>query len=151
MEILTFKLANEELAIDVKCVREVLRPRKIYSFPRAPEFIEGVIDLRGRVLAVIDLRKKFDMPLKHEISRWRVVVCAIKGLMVGFIVDSVNDVIAVSSSMIQPPPAVVSSQLECGYLCGVVRIEKKVIMLLDVEKLINTEEIERLLKTKTGQ
>lgn len=143
-QILAFNLLNEELGLDISCVREVLRPQEIHPLPQAPDFIEGVINLRGLIIAVVDLRKRFNMKAQDTTSQMRIVVCKIKMFIIGLIVDSVREVMSLSERDIQPTPEVISIQNKEGCISGIARIGERVIAILNLEEIFTKEEINKL-------
>ena len=147
-QILVFNLMKEELGLDISCVREVLRPQEIHTLPQAPDFIEGVINLRGYIIAVIDLRKRFDIKAIEDRPKMRIIVCKIKKFIVGLIVNSVSEIIALSKEDIQPTPEVVSMQIEAGFISGIARLGERIIVVLNLEDILTKEEITKLSKIK---
>lgn len=145
-QILIFSLANEELGLDISCVREVLRPQEIHPLPQSPDFIEGVINLRGHIIAVIDLRKRLKVKEVEDRSKMRIVVCKIKKFIIGLIVNSVSEIIALSKEDIEPTPQVVSMQIESDFISGIARLGERIIVMLDLENILTREEITNLSK-----
>ncbi len=145
-QILVFSLANDELGLDISCVREVLRPQEIHPLPQAPNFIEGVINLRGHIIAVIDLRKRLTVKEIEDRSKMRIIVCKIKRFIVGLVVNSVSEIIAVSEENIGPTPEVVSMQIEADFMSGIARLGERIIVILDLENILTREEITKLSK-----
>ena len=145
-QILVFSLVNEELGLDISCVREVLRPQEIHPLPQAPDFIEGVINLRGHIIAVIDLRKRLNVKEIEDRSKMRIIVCKIKRFIVGLVVNSVSEIITLSEENIGPTPEVVSMQIEEDFMSGIARLGERIIVILDLENILTREEITRLSK-----
>ncbi|MBU1906516.1 MAG: chemotaxis protein CheW, partial [Candidatus Omnitrophica bacterium] len=135
MEILTFNLLKEELGLGLSYVREVIIPQEIHPLPRAPDFIDGVINLRGHIIAVIDLRKKFNIKASGDNSQRRIIICKIQKFIVGVVVDSVNEVLVLSREAIQPTPKIVSMQIDAGYISGIARLGERVITILNLEEI----------------
>jgi purine-binding chemotaxis protein CheW len=129
-------------------VREVLRPQEIHPLPKAPEFIEGIINLRGRIISVIDLRKKLNIRDIEDRPRMRIIICKIKGFIVGLIVDCVSEVVSLSKEDVQPTPAVVSMYNETAFISGIARVGERVITLLNLEEVLTKEEVAELSKVK---
>ena len=148
MDILIFNLLQEELGIEISNVCEVLRPQQIHPLPRAPEFIEGVINLRGHIIAVMDLRKKFGLKMAQDRSGVRIIICKIKKMIVGIIVDSVSEVLTVTQESIEPAPGIISIQIEDNYISGIARVAERIIVILDLEKILTKEDITRLSQIK---
>ncbi len=139
VQFVTFSLGTEEFSIDILKVQEIIRPMDITRVPGAPAFIKGVINLRGKVIPVMDLRKRLGMPPKEETRDTRIVVVDAGGKTVGLKVDSVSEVLRLSTDRIEPPPAFENVQdTDCIY--GVGKLEDRLIILLDVEKVLSPEE-----------
>ena len=135
LQIVTFKLGNEEYAVDILKVQEINRVVEITSIPNAPSYVEGVINLRGKVIPVINLRKKFGLDSKEMDSQSRIMVVDI-GSTVGLIVDSVSEVLRLSSDTIEPPPPMTAGNGSSEYIKGVGKLADRLLILLDIEKLL---------------
>jgi len=147
-QLLVFSLQKEELGINIEWVREVLPQKEIHPLPKAPDFIEGVINLRGHIIAVIDLRKKFKLSVLEENANKRVIICKIKDFIAGLIVDSVSEVLTLPEIHINPTPKIVSIQTVEGYIKGIARIGERVIVILDLEKILSEEETQKMSQIK---
>lgn len=147
-QVLVFGLLNEELALDISGVREVLRPQEIHPLPQSPDFIEGVTNVRSRVIAVIDLRKRFNIQAAPNTPETRLIVCKLKNFVAGLIVDKAIEVLSVSRQEIQPTPEIVSLQRQAGYISGIIRVGERVITLIDLEKILTSDEIARFSEIK---
>jgi purine-binding chemotaxis protein CheW len=146
--ILVFKLEREEFGVDISCVREVVIPQKVHPLPKAPAFIEGMINLRGHIIALMDLRKRLNMQSKKDSQKVQIIICKIKNLIVGMIVDSVSEVISLSKENIEATPQVISMQEDSNHISGIVRLRERVITLLDLENILTKRETERLSQIK---
>lgn len=144
MQVLTFNLGQEIMGLDISCVREVIKPQEIHPLPQAPEFIEGVIDLRDHIIAVMDLRKKLEFKVKEERPKMRIIICRVKKFVIGLLVDSIIEVISLSKGQLQPEPEVVSGRVKDSYILGIAKGVEKVIFILDLEKILSEEEADRL-------
>ncbi len=143
-QILVFTLASEELGLDISCVREVLRPQKTYPLPKTPHFIEGVINLRGYIVALIDLRKRLiPKPIEEEPNK-RIIVCRVNRFIVGLSVNSLREIIALSKEDIMPTPEVVSMQMEADVISGIARVGERIIPILDLEHILTKKEVAEL-------
>ena len=143
IQLVSFKLGKETFAVYVNQVREIGRVEEITHVPNMPEFIEGVMDLRGQITTVIDLRRRFGITEgQGRTERSRIIVAEIHENQMGIIVDSVQDVIRISPQVISPPPEVVSRTIDSRFLTGVCRLEHELIMLLDLNNLFSEEEKE---------
>ena len=145
-QMLVFKLQDEEFGLDLSCVREVLKLQEIYPLPQAPDFVEGVINLRGHTIAVIDLRKRFRLKAYQDSLNARILVCSLKKFIAGLIVDNVSGIISFSDDQIDPAPEVVSLHITDNCISGLVRCQGRVIVLLDPKNLLDKGEEKELLK-----
>lgn len=134
LQLVTFKLGGEEYGIDILRVQEINRMTEITAMPKAPFSVEGVINLRGKVIPVINLRKRFGLAMKEFDSQSRIIVID-AGSTVGLIVDSVSEVLRISSDTIEPPP-LVTTGTGSEYIMGIGKLEDRLIIVLDIEKLL---------------
>lgn len=143
-QILVFGLAGEELGLDISCVREVLRPQEIYPLPKTPHFIEGVINLRGHIVALIDLRKRLDAKQIEDEPNKRIIVCRVNKFIVGLTVNSLREIIALSKEDIKPTPEVVSMQIEADVISGIAKVGERIIPILNLEHILTKKEVTEL-------
>ncbi len=143
-QILVFRLANEELGLDISCVREVLRPQEIYPLPNTPPFIEGVINLRGHIIPLIDLRKRLHPRQMEEEPSKRIIVCRVNKFIIGLTVNSLREIIALSQDDIVPTPEVVSMQMEAEVTSKMARVGKRIVPILDLEGILTKKEATQL-------
>ncbi len=139
MQLVTFSIGEEEFGVDILKVQEIIRMMEITKVPRAPDFVEGVINLRGKVIPIIDLRKRFGLITRDHDKHTRIIVIEINNMIVGFVVDSVSEVLRIPSNTVEPPPPVVSG-LESEYISGVGKLEDRLLILLDLDRLLSGEE-----------
>ncbi|NDY55632.1 purine-binding chemotaxis protein CheW [Desulfovibrio sulfodismutans] len=139
MQLVTFSIGEEEFGVDILKVQEIIRMMEITKVPRAPDFVEGVINLRGKVIPIIDLRKRFGLSTRDHDKHTRIIVIEINNMIVGFVVDSVSEVLRIPSNTVEPPPPVVSG-LESEYISGVGKLEDRLLILLDLDRLLSGEE-----------
>jgi purine-binding chemotaxis protein CheW len=139
LQLVTFSIGEEEFGVDILSVQEIIRMMDITKVPRAPDFVEGVINLRGKVIPIIDLRKRFGLSTRDHDKHTRIIVIEINNMIVGFVVDSVSEVLRIPASTVEPPPPVVSG-LESEYISGVGKLEDRLLILLDLNKLLSGEE-----------
>ena len=140
LQLVTFKVGEEEFSVEILKVQEIIRMFEITRVPRASEFVEGVINLRGKVIPVIDLRRRFGLPALERTERTRIIVVNSSGKVVGLIVDSVSEVLRLDNSTIEPPPDVVGN-VEAEYIDGVGKLENRLIVLLNLDKVLTEKEI----------
>jgi len=139
-QILVFSVANEEMGLDISCVREVLRPQAIYPLPKTPPFIDGVINLRGHIVALIDLRKRLDARQIEDENNKRIIVCKLNKSIVGLTVSSLKEIITLSEEHIRPTPEVVSMQVETDVVSGIATVGNRMIAILDLEHILTKKE-----------
>lgn len=142
LQLVTFGIGEEEFGIDILKVQEIIRTMAITKVPNSPPYVEGVINLRGKVIPVIDLRGRFSMEYRTHDSHTRIIVLQIHGMIVGFVVDEVSEVLRIQSNTVEPPPPVVSG-IESEYIKGVGKLDDRLLILLDLDKLIPIEELAR--------
>lgn len=143
IQLVVFQLAGETYGVDINHVQEIIRMQNITEIPRTPAFIEGVINLRGRVIPVIDLHKRFNLPLTDTTSDTRIMVVELEQMTVGMIVDSVSEVLRLSNASIEPPPPMISS-IDVAYLQGVGKWNERLIILLDLDRVLREGEKQEL-------
>lgn len=142
-QVVTFTLAHEEYAVDILKVKEIILVEGITKVPQMPEYIEGIINLRGLIVPVIDLRKRLQLPVPHHDEHTRIMIARMGKRVVGLIVDTVSRVMRIPKNDISEPPETIAG-LVGKYLVGVARVNERMIMLLDVEKIISLEELSQL-------
>lgn len=147
-QVLVFSLANEELGLDIHYAREVLRLEVVHPLVQGPGFIEGVINLRNHIIAVMDLRKRFDLKPREDNSGARIIICKVDKFIVGLIVDGVSEVLSLSKADIQATPGVVSMQMKDNYLSGIAKAGERIIYLIDLARILTSEEIINLSTIK---
>jgi purine-binding chemotaxis protein CheW len=140
IQLVSFNLEQEEYGINVLMVREIIRMVDITRVPHTPHYVEGVINLRGKVIPIISLRRKFDLAETENDKRTRIMVMELGGQMIGFIVDEVSEVIRISGKEIQPPPPMVASSIEQECIAGVINQSERLLVLLDLEMMFTAEE-----------
>jgi len=138
-QIVVFQLAEQNYGVDIAGVYEIIRMENITRVPRAPSFVEGVINLRGRIIPVIDLRKRFGMPAAEHTRASRIVIVEMGGTTVGMVVDAVLEVLRIPASSIEPPPPVIHG-IEAAYLRGIALWDDRLIILLNLERILYDKE-----------
>jgi len=138
LQLVTFRLANEEYGLPITKVREINRVVPVTKLPQTPSFVEGIINLRGRIIPVIDLRKRFEMPVTAHDEDTRIIIVDISGQIVGVIVDAVTEVVRLNTENIESPPATVA--VASQYIKGVGKIDDRLIILLDIDKVLTDKE-----------
>ncbi len=140
---LTFSLNDEEYCINIRCVSEIIGIQKIINLPQAPFFIKGAINLRGKIIPVIDIRLRFNMEYRKYDMRTCIIVVDISNILTGLIVDLVSEVIEIESSEIDPSSGI-DNNISKDYISGFAKIDNRVKILLDVNYLINNSHVENI-------
>jgi purine-binding chemotaxis protein CheW len=144
IQIACFRLGDDTYAVDIMRIKEIIRPQKMTGLPRALPFVDGVINLRGGVIPVITLRKRFDLPQREIDSLTRLLIVTIARQVVGLIVDEMTEVITVPVKNLKPPPISVQG-VGAEYLIGVCLVGEEMVMLLNLDTILTDQET-RLLK-----
>lgn len=145
LQLVGFRLGNEEYGIDILKVQEINRIADITRIPQSPDFVEGVINLRGNVIPIIDLRKRFNMPEREHDRQTRIVVGEIDGRTVGLVVDAVSEVIRLPANTIEPAPKIVSKD-QADYITGIGKLDDRLLMLLDIDKILTVSDKDKLFE-----
>ena len=138
-QLVVFDLSTEAYGVDIGAVREIIRLQDITKVPRTPEFVEGVINLRGKVIPVVDLRKRFGLPAGEESKENRIVVVDIGAQDIGVIVDAVTEVLRIDTGSVEPPSSVITTA-DSEYLLGIAKLDSRLIILLDLEQVLTEVE-----------
>ncbi len=140
LQLVSFNIGSEEYGIEILKVQEINRMVEITKVPQAPRFVEGVINLRGKVIPVIDLRKRFNLEVRPYDKSTRIVVVNIDGTIMGMIVDAVSEVLRLSSKTIEPPPEIATGA-NAEYIKGVAKLEDRLLIYLDLSKVMSEAEL----------
>jgi len=143
IQVVSFHLGSEEYGVDISQVQEMIRMVDITHVPRAPHFMEGVINLRGQLIPIIDLRTRFGMPRNAHTKNTRIVVTEIAGKRVGIIVDSVSEVLNLPIENVEEAPEMIAG-VGTEYISGVGKVNDRLIILLELQKVISTQEKQEL-------
>jgi len=143
IKVIVFRLVDEEYGVEVSQVRSIEKMQNITRVPRTPEFVKGVINLRGVVTPIIDLKTRFDLGVEEYTDSTRIIIVAVDDMEVGLIVDAANDVIDIAVNSIELPPAVVGG-IKANYLRGVAKLNDRLLILLNLDKVLSQEEIQAM-------
>ncbi len=137
---LTFVLAREEYGLEILKVREIIGMMEITAIPRTPDFVKGVINLRGKVIPVIDLRRKFEMPAADATDQTCVIVVDVGAVEMGIIVDKVSEVLAIAAEDIEPPPSF-GVAVDTDFILGMGKANDRVTILLDISRVLTGQDL----------
>jgi len=140
LQLVTFGLGVEEFAVDILAVQEINRMMTLTRVPASPAEVEGVINLRGKIIPVIDLRKRFGLAANEHSEQSRIVVVEVHSRVIGFIVDRVSEVLRINSKIVEPAPPMACS-VDSDFIAGVGKLEDRLLILLDLQKLFNKNEV----------
>lgn len=136
LQLVTFLIGNEEFGVDILFVQEINRMLPITRVPNAPDFVEGVVNLRGRVIPVIDLRSKLGLKRKEHDKNTRIIVIEVHSNTIGFIVDAVSEVIRIPASITEAPPEMVMG-VNAEFIKAVGKLEERLLILIDLDKIVS--------------
>lgn len=138
-QLVVFRLAEELYGLDIGMVQEIMTWHPVTRVPRTPHFVEGILNLRGQIIPVIDLRKRFGIANADVAQGTRIVVAEIEGLVVGLVVDGVSEVLRVPADRIEPPSPVLAS-VDTAFIRGVAKMDERLIVLLDANRILAQQE-----------
>lgn len=138
LQLVSFRLCQEEYGIEITKVQEIILMGDITRVPQTPDYIKGLINLRGTVIPIIDLRRRFSLPEEPAGDETRIMVVNVRGKTIGIIVDAVSEVLRIARDQIAPPPPTVAG-LGREYLTGLVKLDKRLLILLDIDQILDAE------------
>ncbi|MFJ7950547.1 chemotaxis protein CheW [Lysinibacillus sp. NPDC096418] len=136
IKVIVFQLADKEYAIPVSHVQGIEKLMHITRVPKTEKYVKGVINLRGVVTPIVDLRERFELPISENEETTRIIIISLEDMEVGFVVDSANDVLDITANSIEPQPEVVGSLGE-EFISGVAKLDNRLLILLHLEKVLN--------------
>jgi purine-binding chemotaxis protein CheW len=142
-QLISFTLGAEEYGLELLRVKEVIRMRQITWLPKAPSCVKGIINLRGDIIPVIDLRDRFGLESVEQTAATRVIVVEMEGRLVGMVVDSASQVVRVPADQFDPPPLMAGTATR-GFITGVGKMDGKLIISIDAERILSTEEMSQI-------
>jgi len=143
VQVIVFNLGEERYGVDISQVREIIRPTQITRIPNAPDFVEGVINLRGQITTIINLRKRFGMEPKPIDNNTRIIVVEFDNAVIGMMVDTVSEVKYLPVSDIEALPSIITAREEAKFLRGVGKLPDGLLIMLDLNKVLSEDEVER--------
>ncbi|MBU4138832.1 MAG: chemotaxis protein CheW [Euryarchaeota archaeon] len=132
---------DEEFGVEIDTVQEIIRMINITEIPRAPPYVKGLINLRGRIIVVINLSTIMRVGSNEPDANTRIIVADVDGTVMGFIVDSVSEVIRLSAKSIEPTPSIITNKIRSEYIKGVGKINERLLILLNLNKMLSSEEL----------
>ena len=144
LQLVVFQLGGEEFGVEIMQVQEIIRMPDITRIPQSPEYVEGVINLRGKIIVVINLDTKFDLHSKELDDDSRIIIVEVGDNVVGMVVDSVSEVLRLATSSVDPAPEIISTKIKADYLKGVGKLDDRLLILLDLERVLSDEEMSQV-------
>ena len=144
LQLVIFQLAGEEFGVEIMQVQEIIRMPEITRIPQSPEYVEGVINLRGKIIVVINLDTRFNLNSKELDDDSRIIIVEVGESVVGMVVDSVSEVLRLATSNVEPAPEIISTKIRADYLKGVGKLDDRLLILLDLEKVLSKEEMSQV-------
>ena len=143
LQLVSFKIGDAEFGVDILSVQEINKMMELTLVPNTPDFIEGVVNLRGRIIPVINLRSRLGLPVKEYDLETRIIVVEMTDKTLGFIVDEVKEVLRIPKSITEPPPQIVSG-IDSDYITAIGKLEDRLLILLDLNRILSKEEANQL-------
>jgi purine-binding chemotaxis protein CheW len=141
VQLAAFRIGGEEYAIDIMRIKEIIHPLKITKVPKAPPFIEGVVELRGQILPIVDLRKRFELPNLEVTRATKYIIVSLERRILGLVVDAVSEVLRVPRKDIKPPPELgFAGGGQASFFTGVCHLGERIIMILDLDQILTRQE-----------
>ncbi len=145
-----FTIAGEKYAVDINDVYEIIRTQPVTRVPKAPFFVEGIINLRGKIVPIVDMRKRFELPDAEQTKDSRIMVVDSNGESIGIIVDAVTEVLRIPADAIEPPSNIIVTN-SSDYMLGIAKRDGDMIVLLDLSKVLSKDQVFSPDFEKTGQ
>ncbi|NJD52108.1 MAG: chemotaxis protein CheW [Candidatus Methanoperedens sp.] len=141
LQLVVFNIGTEEFGVEIMNVQEIIRMTNITKIPQASGYVKGIINLRGKIIVVINLNVIMGMDSKEHNENTRIIVADIGETVMGFVVDSVSEVIRLPESSVEPAPAVIANKIGTEYVRGVGKMEDRLLILLDLDKILSASEL----------
>ncbi len=141
LQLVVFNIGTEEFGVEIMNVQEIIRMTNITKIPQASGYVKGIINLRGRIIVVINLNVIMGMESKEQNENTRIIVADIGETVMGFIVDSVSEVIRLEQNSVEPAPGVIANKIGTEYVRGVGKMKDRLLILLDLNKILSTNEL----------
>ena len=144
LQLVIFQLGGEEFGVDIMAVQEIIKMPEITAIPQAPEYVAGVINLRGKIIVVVSLGTKFGIQSCDKNEEYKVIVVELENQVIGMMVDSVSEVLRIPSSSVDPAPDIIKSGVSSNYIQGVGKLDDRLLILLDLRNVLSDYETEQL-------
>lgn len=142
-QLVLFKVAGETFGIDISLVKEIVPYQDITPVPDSYDFVEGIVNLRGKIVTVIDMRRRLRATSANREKTTRIIILDFEGKLMGIIVDTASEIVRIDTNIIGPPPELLT-EVGSGYIMGIVKQKDRLIVLLDLRRILSAEEVSRL-------
>jgi purine-binding chemotaxis protein CheW len=143
LQLVSFHIGDAEFAVDILNIQGINRMIEVTTVPNSPDYIDGIINLRGKVIPIVNLRRRLGMPEKEHDKNTRFIVVEVMQKVIGFIVDSVNEVLRINKSITEPPPEMVAG-VDSKFITAIGKLEDRLLILINLEKILTTSEHEEI-------
>ena len=141
LQLVIFSTGSEEFGVEIMNIQEIIRMTSITKIPQAPDYIRGIINLRGRIIVVVSLNVVLGMASRGQDENTRIIVASIGDTVMGFVVDSVSEVIRLPERSIEPAPAAIADKIGTEYVLGVGKLDNRLLVLLNLDKILGSKEL----------
>lgn len=145
-QIVVFEVGSEQFGVQIASVESIIKMQPITQLPHVSSFVEGVTNLRGKVLAIIDLRRRFGLEPKQADKNSRIIVIRVDGMETGMIVDSVSEVLMIPEGAVEAAPDIAAS-VDSAFITGIAKLDPRLVILLDLRKVLSAQDVEHLAQT----
>ncbi|HEY9246220.1 MAG TPA: chemotaxis protein CheW [Candidatus Methanoperedens sp.] len=142
LQLVAFNVGSEEFGVKIMNVQEIIRMTNVTRIPQAPDYIRGIINLRGRIIVVLNLNKIMGMECREQDESTRIIVTNIGDNIMGFVVDSVSEVIRLSQKNVEPAPPVIAGRIGTEYVLGVGKLDNRLLILLDLDNVLGAKQLQ---------
>ncbi len=149
LQLVVFNIGSEEFGVEIMNVQEIIRMTNITRIPRTPDYIRGIINLRGRIIVVINLNVIMGMESREQDENTRIVVVNLDDTVMGFVVDAVSEVIRLPEKNVEPAPAIIAGKIGTEYVLGVGKLDNRLLILLNLGKILSTDELHSIRSIST--
>lgn len=150
-QLVVFSLGDEEFGVEINNVQEIIRMPTITKIPQAPDYVKGVINLRGRIITVINLNTIMGMQDRRHDEDTRIIVANVNDTVMGFVVDSVSEVMRLPTNNVEQAPAIIASKINTEYLQGVGKMDRRLLILLNLEKFVSASRLHSFSNVSTAE
>ncbi len=151
LQLVVFSVSSEEFGVEIMNIQEIIRMTNITKIPQAPAYIRGIINLRGRIIVVINLNVIMGMESKEQDENTRIIVASIGETVMGFVVDSVSEVIRLQQKEVEPAPSAIADRIGTEYVLGVGKLDNRLLILLNLDKILGAKELHGVKGISMGE